>query len=234
MNQLSDPIAVFDSGMGGISVLREMTKLMPNEDFIYYGDSKHAPYGTKTLEEVRALTIEHITYLIKEKHAKAVAVACNTATSAAVRILRDMYPDLPLVGVEPAIKPAVLATGHAKVVVMATPMTLREEKFHKLESLYDEQADIYPLPCPGLMEFVITGIVLGCTHYPFLKETIQKIAGPSVTIFDGGYGTAKELLRRLRVADLAQVDNMRKGSVTFLNSSDDPALIQRSKKLLNS
>lgn len=259
MNQLFDPIAVFDSGMGGISVLREMTKLMPNEDFIYYGDSKHAPYGTKTLEEVRALTIEHITYLIKEKHAKAVAVACNTATSAAVRILRDMYPDLPLVGVEPAIKPAVLATGHAKVVVMATPMTLREEKFHKLESLYDEQADIYPLPCPGLMEFVeqgilsgekletflhnlldpykdkdITGIVLGCTHYPFLKETIQKIAGPSVTIFDGGYGTAKELLRRLRVADLAQVDNMRKGSVTFLNSSDDPALIQRSKKLLNS
>ena len=247
------------TGMGGISVLREMTKLMPNEDFIYYGDSKHAPYGTKTLEEVRALTIEHITYLIKEKHAKAVAVACNTATSAAVRILRDMYPDLPLVGVEPAIKPAVLATGHAKVVVMATPMTLREEKFHKLESLYDEQADIYPLPCPGLMEFVeqgilsgekletflhnlldpykdkdITGIVLGCTHYPFLKETIQKIAGPSVTIFDGGYGTAKELLRRLRVADLAQVDNMRKGSVTFLNSSDDPALIQRSKKLLNS
>lgn len=93
MNQLSDPIAVFDSGMGGISVLREMTKLMPNEDFIYYGDSKHAPYGTKTLEEVRTLTIEHITYLIKEKHAKAVAVACNTATSAAVRILRDMYPD---------------------------------------------------------------------------------------------------------------------------------------------
>ena len=114
MNQLSDPIAVFDSGMGGISVLREMTKLMPNEDFIYYGDSKHAPYGTKTLEEVRTLTIEHITYLIKEKHAKAIAVACNTATSAAVRILRDMYPDLPLVGVEPAIKPAVLACEHAK------------------------------------------------------------------------------------------------------------------------
>lgn len=118
MNQLSDPIAVFDSGMGGISVLREMTKLMPNEDFIYYGDSKHAPYGTKTLEEVRTLTIEHITYLIKEKHAKAIAVACNTATSAAVRILRDMYPDLPLVGVEPAIKPAVLTCEHAKVIVI--------------------------------------------------------------------------------------------------------------------
>ena len=257
MNQLSDPIAVFDSGMGGISVLREMTKLMPNEDFIYYGDSKHAPYGTKTLEEVRTLTIEHITYLIKEKHAKAIAVACNTATSAAVRVLRDMYPDLPLVGVEPAIKPAVLACEHAKVIVMATPMTLREEKFHKLESIYDKQADIYPLPCPGLMEFVeqgilsgeklenflhnlldpykdkdITGIVLGCTHYPFLKDTIQKIVGPSVTIFDGGYGTAKELLRRLTVANLRQLDQNHKGNVTFLNSSDDPALIQRSRKLL--
>ena len=229
MNQLSDPIAVFDSGMGGISVLREMTKLMPNEDFIYYGDSKHAPYGTKTLEEVRALTIEHITYLIKEKHAKAVAVACNTATSAAVRILRDMYPDLPLVGVEPAIKPAVLATGHAKVVVMATPMTLREEKFHKLESLYDEQADIYPLPCPGLMEFVEQGILSGEKLETFLHNLLDPYKDKDIT-----YGTAKELLRRLRVADLAQVDNTRKGSVTFLNSSDDPALIQRSKKLLNS
>ncbi|MDD7208857.1 MAG: glutamate racemase [Lachnospiraceae bacterium] len=256
MNQLSDPIAVFDSGMGGISVLKEMTKLMPDEDFIYFGDSRHAPYGTKTLEEVRRLTIEHITWLIKEKHAKAVAVACNTATSAAVRILRGMYPELPLVGVEPAIKPAVLSCKHARVLVMATPMTLREEKFQKLESLYDAQADIYPLPCPGLMEFVeqgilsgeklegflhalldpfqgkhITGIVLGCTHYPFLKETIQKIAGPSVTIFDGGLGTAKELLRRIREADLKQPDPSYKGTVTFLNSSDDPALIQRSKQL---
>ena len=136
-------------------------------------------------------------------------------------------------------------------------MTLREEKFHKLESIYDKQADIYPLPCPGLMEFVeqgilsgeklenflhnlldpykdkeITGIVLGCTHYPFLKDTIQKIVGPSVTIFDGGYGTAKELLRRLTVANLRQLDQTHKGNVTFLNSSDDPALIQRSRKLL--
>ena len=168
-----------------------------------------------------------------------------------------MYPDLPLVGVEPAIKPAVLACEHAKVIVMATPMTLREEKFHKLESIYDKRADIYPLPCPGLMEFVeqgilsgeklenflhnlldpykdkdITGIVLGCTHYPFLKDTIQKIVGPSVTIFDGGYGTAKELLRRLTVANLRQLDQTHKGNVTFLNSSDDPALIQRSRKLL--
>ncbi len=256
MNQLSDPIAVFDSGMGGISVLKEMTKLMPNEDFIYYGDSKNAPYGTKTLEEVRKFTIEHITNFIEKKHVKAVAVACNTATSAAVRILRDMYPDLPLVGIEPAIKPAVLACEHAKVLVMATPMTLHEEKFHNLEKLYENQAEIYPLPCPGLMEFVeqgilsgehlenfihrlldpykekqITGIVLGCTHYPFLKNLIQEIAGPSVTIFDGGYGTAKELLRRLTVSNLKNPNHTHKGSVTFLNSSEDPKLLELSRKL---
>ena len=243
MNQLSDPIAVFDSGMGGISVLREMTKLMPNEDFIYYGDSKHAPYGTKTLEEVRALTIEHITYLIKEKHVKAVAVACNTATSAAVRILRDMYPDLPLVGVEPAIKPAVLATEHAKVVVMATPMTLREEKFHKLESLYDKQANIYPLPCPGLMEFVeqgilsgetlesflhnlldpykdknITGIVLGCTHYPFVKNQIAQVLG-DIPMFDGAYGTSKHLYNCLKECEC--LNDQKEGDILYGSSKED-------------
>lgn len=259
MHDKTDPIAVFDSGMGGVSVLKEMTRLMPQEDFIYYGDSKHAPYGTKTLEEVRRFTIDRITWLIKEKHAKAAAVACNTATSAAVRILREMYPTLPLVGVEPAIKPAVLACENAKVLVMATPMTLKEEKFHKLEHLYDKQADIYPLPCPGLMEFVeqgilsgeqleaflhklldpykdkeITGIVLGCTHYPFLKDTIQKIVGDKIPIFDGGFGTARELRRRLAEAGLLREAEEHKGVVTFLNSSEDPALVQRSRKLFAS
>lgn len=109
MAKITDPIAVFDSGMGGISVLKEMVRLMPEEDFIYYGDSRHAPYGTKPTEVVRRLTIERVTDFIEKKHAKAIAIACNTATSAAVAILRKMYPDVPLVGVEPAIKPAVFA-----------------------------------------------------------------------------------------------------------------------------
>ena len=158
MIQKTNPIAVFDSGMGGISVLKEMTRLMPEEDFIYFGDSVNAPYGTKSLEEIRRLTIGHIRYFIEEKSAKAIAVACNTATSAAVRILREMYPDVPLVGVEPAIKPAVNACPNARILVMATPRTLAEEKFHNLEHIYEEQASIYPLPCPGLMEFVERGI----------------------------------------------------------------------------
>lgn len=257
MTQLTDPIAVFDSGMGGISVLKEMVRLMPKEDFIYYGDSKHAPYGTKTLQEVRELTIEHISDLIKHKHAKAIAVACNTATSAAVRILREMYPDVPLVGVEPAIKPAVMACEDPKVLVMATPMTLHEDKFHNLEELYINQADIYPVPCPGLMEFVeqgildgeeldsflkekidpymdkgITGIVLGCTHYPFVRKRIRAIVGPSIEIFDGSLGTARELLRRLTVAGLNREDD-HVGQVTFLNSSDDPDKLKLSRYLFS-
>lgn len=255
MTQTTDPIAVFDSGMGGISVLKEMVRLMPNEDFIYFGDSKHAPYGTKTLEEVRKLTIEHISDLIKHKHAKAIAVACNTATSAAVRILREMYPDVPLVGVEPAIKPAVMACEHPRILVMATPMTLHEDKFHQLEALYINQADIYPVPCPGLMEFVeqgilegdqldnflkekiepyldkgITGIVLGCTHYPFVRKRIETIAGPSIEVFDGSLGTARELLRRLTVAGLNRED-AHTGQVIFLNSSNDPDKIRLARNL---
>ncbi|MBQ9156644.1 MAG: glutamate racemase [Eubacterium sp.] len=258
MADKNDPIAVFDSGMGGISVLKEMVSLMPEEDFIYFGDSVNAPYGMKSVEDVRALTIDHIRYFIKEQSAKAIAVACNTATSAAVKKLRELYPEVPLVGVEPAIKPAVNSCAHPKILVMATPRTLAEEKFLNLEHLYDSQAVIYPLPCPGLMEFVeqgilsgeqleeylhnlmdpylgkdLTGIVLGCTHYPFVRRTIAKIAGPNVEIFDGSLGTARELRRRIHAAGLGQSQE-HKGKVDFLNSSDDPKKIELMEYLFHS
>ena len=257
MAKKTDPIAVFDSGMGGISVLKEMVNLMPEEDFIYFGDSKNAPYGTKTVEEVRSLTLSNIAYLLEEHHAKAIAVACNTATSAAVRTLREMYPEVPLVGVEPAIKPAVFSMEHPRILVMATPYTIHGKKFHDLEMLYEDQATFYPLPCPGLMEFVEKGvlfgqeledflhklmdpylekgvdcIVLGCTHYPFVKETIQQIAGEDVTLFDGSLGTAKELRRRLIAADL-KLEQERTGNVTFLNSTGDPGRIRLSQYLFH-
>ena len=147
------PIAVFDSGVGGISVLRELTKIMPKEDFIYFGDSKNAPYGVKTKEEVRKLTIACATRLF-DQGAKGLVVACNTATSAAVRVLREMYPYIPIVGIEPAVKPAVLCMDHPRVLVMATPMTIHEEKLHNLIAKYEDKATIIPLPCPGLMDFV--------------------------------------------------------------------------------
>ena len=147
------PIAVFDSGMGGVSVLRELYKLMPNENFIYFGDSKNAPYGVKTTEEIKSLTIENVKSLI-EKGAKAVVLACNTATSAAAKELREMYPDVIIIGLEPALKPAVLSKEHPRVVVLATPLTLREEKFEMLYNRFKDDADIIRLPAPYLVRLV--------------------------------------------------------------------------------
>lgn len=252
-----EPIGVFDSGVGGISVLRELVKIMPNENYLYFGDSMHAPYGTKTLEEVRRLTIENIQMLL-EKGAKSIVVACNTATSAAVAVLRTMYPDLPLVGIEPAIKPAVLNYPHQRVVVMATPMTVQQEKFRTLMKKYDSQAEIVPLACPGLMEFIERGdlkgedlrqyltellqdekqkhmsaIVLGCTHYPFIKEMIMEVVGSEVAILDGGNGTAREMKRRLEVAGKL-TDAVEKGNVEFLNSRNTKEELELCRYLLNS
>lgn len=250
-----EPIGVFDSGVGGISVLRELVRIMPNENYLYMGDSIHAPYGTKSLEEVRRLTVCNVEKLLG-RGAKSIVVACNTATSAAVAVLRKMYPDLPLVGIEPAIKPAVLQYPGGRIVVMATPMTLRQEKFQKLLSQYKEKAQIISLPCPGLMEFVERGdldgedlrkyltellwgavrdktdaIVLGCTHYPFAREMIVRVVGENVAIFDGGNGTAREMKRRLKVADKLS-DAEEKGMVEFLNSRDTKEELELCEYLL--
>ncbi len=253
------PIGVFDSGVGGISVLKELIKQMPGEDYIYLGDSANAPYGVKPVEEIKSLTIKNVSALL-EKGAKSIVVACNTATSAAVKTLRKMYPNVPLVGIEPAIKPAVLYKPGSRVVVMATPMTLRQEKFRSLMARYEDMAKIVPLPCPGLMEFVekgvlegkelhgyleelfltvkgdvIDSIVLGCTHYHFLKEAIRDAAGAAAVIFDGGEGTAKEMKRRLYEAGLLKdgTPHISGGRVTFINSRDDKEEMGLCEFLLN-
>ena len=135
MENRKKPIGFFDSGVGGISVLREAVKLMPNENFIYFGDSLNAPYGTKPIEEVQALSVKNAEMLI-EKGVKAIVIACNTATSVAAEILRDKYPDIPVVGVEPALKPALMYKENPKVLVMATDVTLRERKFNTLLEKY--------------------------------------------------------------------------------------------------
>lgn len=256
MSKKTQPIAVFDSGVGGISVLRELKKILPNEDYIYYGDSKNAPYGMKTKEEVRKLTIDAAEYLFAQG-AKGLVVACNTATSAAVRTLREMYPDVPLVGIEPAVKPAATLKPNGRVLVMATPMTIREEKFQNLMAKYEDVAEIIPLPCPGLMDFVERGdltsadfrsyleellfvhrihpvdsVVLGCTHYPFAKEMIRDVLGPDVMVFDGGEGTAREMKRRLSEADLLN-DREEVGTVDFQNSLEDQNKIKLCEWLLN-
>lgn len=255
MEKREQPIGIFDSGIGGISVLRELTALMPGENFIYFGDSKNAPYGTKTIEEVRKLTCADAAHLM-EQGVKALVVACNTATSAAIDILRETYREIPVIGIEPALKPAVHAGNHKRVLVMATPMTLREEKFQHLMGQYRMEAEILSLPCPGLVEFVERGeldspaleqfltklfadylthpvdsVVLGCTHYPLVREMIQKVLGKNVQIFDGGEGTARETKRRLEEMELLNTSG-RPGQVVFENSLDSPEILTLCRFLL--
>ncbi|MDU2289785.1 glutamate racemase [Clostridium disporicum] len=255
MNKKDLPIGFLDSGVGGLSVLREAIKIMPNENYIYFGDSKNAPYGVKPTKEIRDLTFNVVDFLI-EKGIKGLVVACNTATSAAVSELRRVYPDIPLVGIEPAIKPAVELNRSGKILIMATPMTIKQEKFNLLLNKYKEKAEIVPIPCAGLMEFIedgilsgeeleeyleeklsiydkseISSIVLGCTHYPFVKDVIAKIVGSNVIIMDGGEGTAREIKRRLREKNLL-TDRIKKGNVDIYNSLDEKKVIDLSWKLI--
>lgn len=256
MNKKDMPIGFLDSGVGGLSVMKEAIKIMPNENYIYFGDSKNAPYGIKPTKEIRDLTFNVVEFLI-QKGIKGLVVACNTATSAAVSELRRVYPDIPLVGIEPAIKPAVKLKRPGKILIMATPMTIKQEKFKLLLNKYKEKAEIVPIPCAGLMEFIengvlsgkeledylrericiydkddISSIVLGCTHYPFVRDTIAKVVGDDVIIIDGGEGTAKEIKRRLEDKGLL-TDRAEKGSITIYNSLEEQKVIDLSLRLIS-
>lgn len=255
MSKKDLPIGFLDSGVGGLSVMKEAIKIMPNEDYIYFGDSQNAPYGVKSTKEIRDLTFNVVEFLI-EKGIKGLVVACNTATSAAVSELRRVYPDMPLVGIEPAIKPAVELNRNGKILIMATPMTIKQEKFNLLLNKYKEKAEIVPIPCAGLMEFIedgvlsgeelekylkeklsvykkeeISSIVLGCTHYPFVKETIAKVMGKDIAIIDGGEGTAREIKRRLKEHNLL-TDRLEKGKILIYNSLEEKKVIDLSLKLI--
>ena len=251
----NQPIAVFDSGVGGISILRELIKHMPGEDYIYYGDAANAPYGSKTHNEIRNATLKHTAELLV-MGAKAIVVACNTATSVAIDDLRELYPDIPIIGVEPALKPAVMYKPDSVVVVMATPATLSERRFSSLMNKYDKVSKIIPLPCPELAAIIESGIlegkalddyinalfspykniridsiVLGCTHYPFVKKSILKIFDYDVRLFDGAYGTAKETKRRLDENNLLS-SNENNGKITIMTSADIKTFSALAQKLL--
>lgn len=250
------PIGFMDSGVGGLSVLREAVRVLPSEDFIYFGDSANAPYGTRTVKDIRELTFSAVEKLM-DHDIKALVVACNTATSAAITELRSRYKGMPIIGIEPAVKPAVVCSRGGRIIVMATPMTLRQKKFRELIKTYEHEADIVPLACEGLMEYVEKGIsdrdglmayldttlgpyitddtesiVLGCTHYPFIiKEIKEYLGGKNIVLIDGSKGTSSQLKRRLEDEGLLR-DTDHVGSVTILNSSDDPEMIKLSERLL--
>ena len=226
MNQKRDFIAVFDSGVGGISVLRQLLKQMPGEKYLYFGDSANAPYGSRPTSEVRELSLAAAKKLTTEYPVKALVVACNTATAAAIIQLRETYPDRIIVGIEPAVKVAAQRYPGGTVGVMATPVTLREEKFAHLMHQFEDSCTIIKLPVPGLPELVEEGkgnseealgllspiltpwmgkldaVVLGCTHYPFASQAISRVLGAEIPLLDGGEGTAREAKRRLAQAGL--------------------------------
>ena len=247
-------IAVFDSGVGGVSVLRELRALMPGERFYYFGDSRNAPYGKKTTEQVRALTLAAGRKLLVEQDCKALVVACNTATAAAITDLREAYPDRIIVGIEPALKLACDRHPGGTVGIMATDVTLREKKLAALMERVKRDCTVLRVHAPGAVELVEAGkcdtdeavalmerllgeyignldaLVLGCTHYPFLKKAMGVVLGDRVELLDGGEGTARETRRRLLEAGLLWEDQ---GDLIVENSSEDPGKIDLTLGLLN-
>ncbi len=251
MARKEDCIAVFDSGVGGISVLRELMALMPGENYLYFGDSANAPYGSRTTEDVRRLTLHHAEKLLS-RGVKALVIACNTATSAAIDALRQQYPDTLVIGIEPAIKPAVDQFPQGKIGIMATEVTLREEKLQRLLTQFP-QVQVHRIAAPGLVERIEAGLadapeteaflrdilapyagkldalVLGCTHYPFVKDALRAVLGENVCLFDGGEGTARQTRRCLERADLLLEGS---GSVQIENSLATPEILRLSRLLL--
>jgi len=246
------PIGMFDSGVGGISVLREAVRLLPHERFLFYGDTMNAPYGTKPKEAVLALSRNVVGELLG-RGVKAIVIACNTATSAAAADLRAQYSDLPIIAMEPALKPASLLHSDGVVLSLATPGTIAGEKYAHLYALYGK--GVVSLPCPGLMEFVerselggpalnayfenlfapyrdkkVEAVVLGCTHYSFLKKSITAFF-PDVPLLDGNEGTVRQLRRRLEAKDLLAPEDAAGGVELLSSGGDEP--VKRMRALLD-
>ena len=219
-NTNNHPIGIFDSGVGGISVLKHVHALLPQEDLIYLADSKYAPYGSKTAQEITQRCLILSDDLLQKK-VKAIVVACNTATAAAIDQLRDTF-DIPIIGMEPAVKPAAEASKNGVIGVLATVGTLKSAQFAALLESYGRNVKVVTQGCVGLVECVERGelntpetealirqyclpllaegadtIVLGCTHYPFVKEIIQEMVGRETTLVDTGAAVAKQLKRQL-------------------------------------
>lgn len=236
------PIGVFDSGVGGLSVLREIRARLPGESLLYLADSGHVPYGEKSPEFIRARCRAIATFLL-EQGAKALVLACNTATAAAVAELRERYPNVPLVAMEPAVKPAAQATRSGVVGVLATTGTLKSAKFAALLDRFASDVRVITQPCPGLVECVEAGeldteatrsllqgfveplieqgcdtLILGCTHYPFLRPLLTELLPATVTLVDTGAAVARHL-----ETVLAARDQLGDGAmITRFWSSGDP------------
>ena len=256
------PIGVFDSGIGGLSVLHALRQALPGERFIYHADTAHAPYGERgdAFVEARALAVAR--ELVGDHGAKALVVACNTATAAAIHQLRALWPGLPIVGLEPALKPAVAATRTGRVGVLATRGTLASRKFQTLRAALDGAASFMLQPCDGLAAAIertdmpevlaclarytgaigpfgaeagqIDTLVLGCTHYPLARTQITALVGPKVNILDSGAAVARQTARVLQSAGLLSVSGPHAAlsEVQFFATGDVAALRRAARQWL--
>lgn len=236
------PIGVFDSGVGGLSILRSVRALLPEESLVYIADSAHAPYGPKGDPFIRERSLLLMDYLVG-CGVKAVVVACNTATAAAITLLRERYA-MPIIGVEPAVKPAAEQSSSGVVGVLATSGTIASDKFLNLQSRFSDRVQILTRAGTGLVELIeqprfdeaallsllqryiapmqaqgADTLVLGCTHYSLIKQQIARVAGDALRIVDAGDAVAKELQRRLQLQQLPAADDST-ATVRFITSGD--------------
>ena len=246
-------IGVMDSGVGGISVLKHIHALLPFENLFYVADSLYAPYGNKTAEEITARCMILADFLIAQ-NVKALVVACNTATAAAIDELRETF-DIPIIGMEPAVKPAAEASKNGVIGVLATAGTLKSAQFAALLESYGRNVKVVTQACVGLVECIERGeldtpetkalirlyatpllaegadtIVLGCTHYPFVKHVIQEIVGDKITLIDTGAAVAKQLKRQLEEKDLLSASKQ-KAEIHFWTNSEAENASQVTEKL---
>ncbi|GAB1472520.1 glutamate racemase [Chloroflexota bacterium] len=236
-----NPIGIFDSGVGGLSVLREIRALMPNEDVIYFGDQGHVPYGPRAMEQIQSFS-EGITRFLLAQHAKIIVVACNTASAAALTYLRQTFPDVQFVGMEPAVKPAAEKTQTGKVGVLATPATFQGALYASVVGRFANGVELFKNTCNGLVQQVEQGnldgaetrriledalhpmlekdidtVVLGCTHYPFVIPMIEEIVGEKVRVIDPAPAVAKQVKRLLEAGGML---NEQGGKLRFITSGE--------------
>lgn len=252
------PIGFFDSGLGGATVLKRAIEELPNEDFVFFADNGNAPYGNKSLEQIKQLSISCANFLT-EKNAKAIVIACNTATSASIKDIREIFK-IPVISMEPAIKPAVKWTENGKVLMMATKATCELERYIALKNKIDINNIVIDLPCIDLVETIegnnsqavedvisrlmkpfkgenIKSIVLGCTHYSIVEKQIKKCAqaifGSELKIFDGTNGTIKQLIKVLRENNLLSENNSQNIEI-YTSAKDKPKTIEMIRNIIES
>lgn len=235
----NEAVGIFDSGIGGVTVLKEILKVLPNEKYIYYSDSKNNPYGDKSDKQINEMCDNIVKFLIKEK-CKVIVIACNTASAKAVQYLRERYKNIPFIAIEPAYKMVYDYAYNEPTLVMATKGTIESEKFNFLYHKYDNHKTIL-LSCIGLADIIEEGnkdkiqvylkeqleqykgkvknVVLGCTHYPLIKQEIKAVLG-QVKFFNGAPYLAKYLKEVLKENDLMNDEN-KKHTIQFIDSSDN-------------